>query len=167
MATLNERFETFTKQGRVLRREDGQELDGKTADDYCAICLLITKQGQTKPDLVVCPYTSVPDGVVTGLANDAATLNDMDPQGLIADNINILYQDIHRDDEVILCLGSGRGASINNIACIDHDNAGYVEAMAENNESIAQVPPYRMLGRFMDTYTAVANKAQLAWVKGK
>lgn len=167
MVTLNQRFGAFTQQGSVFRRKSGQQLDGKTNGAAMAITLLITKTGESAPDLSLCTYQEVSDGVIEALANDATNLNDADPEGLIANNINILYRDILRDDEVILCLGSGKGATINQLAVIDADNPGYVESMAGNNESIAAVPPFRILGRFMATYAAVSAKAQFAWVKGK
>lgn len=166
MTTLNETLAAFTKLGSIFRYGGGQELDGKTNGADIFLCAIITKQGETAPDLDLCDYNEMPDGVVTGLANDATDFS-KDASSPIATDTNIKYRDITKDSEVILVLGAGRGATINYIACLDHDNPGFVEAMIPSNESIAAVPPFRMLGRFMATYTAVVGKARHAWVKGK
>jgi len=166
MTTLNERLTAFTKQGGIFRRKSGQQLDGKTNGDDFFLTAIITKQGESAPDLDLCGYNEMPDGIVEELANDATDLS-YDAQNPIADNINILYREIHRDDEFLLTIGAGKGVTLNNLAIIDHDNPGFAENMAPNASSIAAIPPFRILGRWMATYAAVSNKAQLGWCKGK
>lgn len=166
MTTLNERLTAFTKLGSIFRYGGGQELTGKTNGADIFICAIITKQGESAPDLDLCSYNEMPDGVITGLADDATDFS-KDAQSPYTDGKNLKYRDIKQDDEVILVIGAGKGATLNYLACIDVDNPGFVESMSPSNESIAQVPPFRILGRFMATYSAVSGKARHAWVKGK
>ena len=165
--TMNARLTAFTKQGSIFRRTSGQELDGKTNGSLTIfLTCIVTKDGQTAPDLAPCAYNEVPDGIVTGLANDATSLS-KDAGDPIADNINILYRDVHKDDEFLLTIGAGKGAVVGELALVDHDTEGFAENMAPAASSIAAVPPFRILGRWMATYTAVASKCQLGWCKGK
>ena len=162
--TLTTRLTAKTKQGGVFRRRNGQRLSGKTYTATMFLAAIVSKYGLTKPDVKLCDYDETPCGILELLADDA-TLLTADSQGLIAENINIKYTDPLHDDEFLVTLGESRGCTVEEICVVDQDNPGFAQSMAPDNESISQVPPFRILGKFMETVTASSGYQQLAWVK--
>lgn len=161
---LNERLTAFTKQGSIFRRRNGKRNSVKMNGAVGFLGAIITITDETPPDAVLCTYTDIPNGILELLADDA-TLFTNDAFLPIGDNINVLYTNPAINDEFIVVIGVGKGAVINQIAVVDVDNPGFVEAMAGDNESIAAVPPFRIIGVFMATYALVSLKARHAWVK--
>lgn len=166
MTTLNERLQAKTKQGGIFRRRNGRKRSGKTNGADLFLCAIVTHYDETNPyDLDLCDYDEIPDGILMELADDANNLAN-DAQGLIANNINVKFCKPAKDDEFLVVLGSGKGCTISHLAVIDVDNPGFVEDFNADEESIAQIPPFRIIGQFMETLSAVSAKARHAWVKG-
>ncbi len=165
MTTLVERLVAKTKQGSVFRRRRAQKLSGKTNGSDLFLAAIITKFGETQPDVDLCGYQENPAGILMELADDANNLAN-DAQGLIDDGININYARPDNDDEFLVVLQAGQGCTIEEIAVVSDQAPGFAESMAGNNESIAAIPPFRILGKFMETLTGVGGQARHAWVKG-
>jgi len=164
MTTLNERLTSFTKLGDVFRKRNGEQQDGKTNGATIFLTAIVTKHDETAPDVALCTYTEVPDGICDGLADDANNLAN-DAQNPISDDTNITFTNPTINDEFILTLYAGQGCTKDALAVISADGAGFAESMEPDNESIAQVPPFRILGKWMHTKAAVSNKARHAWCK--
>ena len=163
MVTLNERLTAKTKQGGIFRRRKGQKLSAKTNGADLFLGAVITLFGETAPDCDLCQSSEPPAGILMELADDANDFS-KDAQGLIATDINIKYANPSKDDEFLVCLKIGWGCTKEQI-CIVSDEPGYVNAEAPNASSIASIPPFRILGKFMETITGVAGKNRYVWVK--
>lgn len=164
--TLNERLTAKTKQGGLFRRRNGKKNSGKTNGDDLFLGCICTSYNETNAyDLDLCDYDENPNGIVMELADDANNLS-YDAQNPISDNINVNYCKPDKDDEFLACLGAGKGCTIKHLAVIDVDNAGFVEDFDADEESIAAIPPFRIIGEFMETISAVSSKARYVWLRG-
>lgn len=165
MTTLNETLQAFTKLGSIFRRRNGQKRSGKTNGATCFLSCILTKTGETPyTDLAVCAYTDLPAGVLMELADDANDLS-KDASDPIDDNINVVYCSPEINDEFIVTLAEGEGCTYENLAVVSSAADGFVESMSPTNESIAAVPPFRIIGKFLATLAIVSGKARHAWVK--
>lgn len=162
--TLVQRLTAKTKQGGVFRRRNGQRLSAKTNGATQFLTAILTKLGQTLTYVKLCDYDETPCGILELLA-DTATLLTKDSVSPYADGVNIKYTNPDNDDEFLVTLGEGRGCTREEICVVDQDNPGFAQSMAPDNESIAQVPPFRIIGKFMETLSASGGNDQLAWVK--
>lgn len=166
MTTLNERLRAKTKQGGVFRRRNGLKRSGKTNGADLFLCAIVTHYDETNVyDFDLCDYDEIPDGIVMELADDANNLG-YDAQNPISDNVNIKVCKPAKDDEFLTVLGSGKGCTIHHLAVIDVDNPGFVEDFNADEESIAAIPPFRIIGQFMETLSAVSGKPRHAWTRG-
>ena len=166
MTTLNERLTAKTKQGGLFRRRNGLKRSGKTNGADMFLGALVTHYEETYPyDFDLCDYDEIPDGILMELADDANNLS-YDAESPIPTNINVKACNPAKDDEFLTVLGSGKGCTIGHLAVIDVDNPGFVEDFNADEESIAQIPPFRIIGQFMETLTAVNGKPRHAWTRG-
>jgi len=165
MVTLNERLTAKTSQGGIFRRRRGQKLSAKTKGATQFLGAVITLHEETAPDCALCVYDEVPAGILMELADDATDLFNNDAEGLIDDNINIKYANPSKDDEFLACLYANYGCVKEHICVVNDKNPGYVQDMDADEESIAAVPPFRILGKFMETITKVNDKGRYVWVK--
>ena len=165
MVALNARLTTKTSQGGIFRRRRGQKLSAKTNSATQFLGAVITLYEETAPDCVLCPYDEVPAGILMELADDATDMLNNDAQGLIDEDVNIKYANPSKDDEFLACLYANYGCVKEHICVINDKHPGYVQDMDADEESIAAVPPFRILGKFMETVTKVNDKAQYVWVK--
>ena len=163
MVTLNERLVAKTAQGGIFRRRQGQKLSAKTNGADLFLGAVITLYGETAPDADLCQSSEPPAGILMELADDANDFS-KDAQGLIATDINIKYANPMKDDEFLVCLKIGWGCTKEHI-CVVSDEPGYVSTEAPAASSIASIPPFRILGKFMETITGVAGKNRYVWVK--
>lgn len=106
----------------------------------------------------------VPCGILERPADHAMSIA-KDADNPYANDYNIKYTKPDNDDEFIVTLGTSRGATQDDLCVVDVDNPGFAMCVAPDDESIAQFPPFRILGKFMDTYAAVEDKQRHAWVK--
>lgn len=164
MTTLNERLQAFTKLGSIFKRRNGRRNSAKTNGATTFLTAVVTPKDETDPDIALATYQDSNVGILDSLADDALDLS-KDAQSPIADGINITWVTPAINDEFIVTLGSGKGCTKDSLAVIDVDNPGFVESMEPDNESIAQVPPFRILGIFISTKSAVSAKARHAWVR--
>jgi len=167
MTTLNQRLTAFTKQGKIYKRRGpaSHKESFQLNDSVSFIGAVMTNDGETNAyDVTVCSYNEKPTGILVEVADDANNLS-YDAQNPLTDNTKVNLIHPTELDEVIVCLGTGKGCTRRDVIVVDVDYPGFVEAMAANNESIAQLPPFRILGEAMKTYSAVSAKAQYMWMK--
>lgn len=170
MTTLQSRLATkLGGSGSIFRRREGHRESGKFNGTDGFFGAIITGFDETNAyDYDLCSYNENPDGIMESLANDATALNNYDAQGIASyspNNVNFNIVNPRRNDEFLVCLGSGRGCTRKQLAIIDDQNPGFVEAVNPADESIAQIPPFRIIGEFMETITAVSGQAAYVWVK--
>lgn len=163
MVTLNERLTAKTKQGSLFRRRKGQKLSAKTNGADLFLGAVITLYDETAPAADLCQSSEPPAGILMELADDANNFS-KDAQDPIATLINIKYANPSKDDEFLVCLKIGWGCTKEHI-CVVSDEPGYVAPEAPAASSIASLPPFRILGKFMETITGVAGKNRYVWVK--
>lgn len=164
MTTLNERLTAKTAQGGLFRRRKGQKLSSKTNGADLFLGCIMTLYGETAPDADLCGYNETPAGILMELADDANNLS-YDAQSPIPTDININYCNPSKDDEFLVCLGLGQSCTKEHLAVIDVGEPGFVQSEAPSASSIASIPPFRIIGKFMESITGVGGKARYVWVK--
>lgn len=163
MVTLQARLTAKTAQGGIFRRRKAQKLSAKTNGADLFLGAIITLYGETAPDADLCSSAEPPAGILMELADDANNFS-KDAQSPIATDINIKYANPSKDDEFLACLKVGWGCTKEHIAVVS-DEPGYVAPEAPAASSIASLPPFRFIGKFMETVTGVAGKNAYVWIK--
>lgn len=165
MTTLNERLTAKTKQGGIFRRRNGKKYSGKTNGTDLFLGCICTHYGETTSiDLDLCGYAETPAGVLMEFADDANNLS-YDAASPIGNNKNVNYCDPVKGDEFLGCLAAGLGCTIDHLAVLSASAPGFLESFNADEESIAQIPPFRIMGKWMETVSAVSGKARYAWIQ--
>lgn len=166
MTTLQARLETkLTGGGGIFRNRQGELEDGKTNGEDMFLGCIISQLTETKPlDVDPCAYTEVPDGIIAEIKG-GTVLNANDATGLIEDNIDIKYGKLHVGDKVLVCAGVNRTCVKGHLAILDIAYPGFVQDMSPSDESIAQVPPFRFVGKFLEAVTGVAAQACYVYIE--
>lgn len=166
MTTLQARLETkLSGGGGIFRNRQGELEDGKTHGITCFLGAVINQLAQTKAlDIMPCTYEQVPDGILAEIKG-GTVLNANDAQGLMIDNLDIQYGKLMPGDKVLVCAGINRTCVKGHLAIVDKVYPGFVQDMSPDDESVDDVPPFRMVGKFLEAVTGVAAQACYVYIE--
>ena len=166
MTILQARLATkLASGGGIFRNRQGELEDGKTnGTDMFLGCIITQLTESNAIDLDPCAYTEIPDGVICEIKG-GTVLNDNDAEGLIANNINVKFGKLHPGDKVLVCAGVNRTCTKGYLAILDDTYPGFVQQMAPSNESVDDLPPFRIVGKFLEAVTAVAEQACYVYIE--